>query len=81
MHHPPPPHTPQGDEAWRGSTEPSGALHALLQEQDGDLCGPRPARMEPIDGFEQGLGMLPTNVPINSGQLLALLKEMGATIS
>lgn len=24
---------------WQGSTEPQGAIHSLLQEQDGQLCG------------------------------------------
>lgn len=28
-----------GCEDWQGSIEPQGAIHALLQEQDGQLCG------------------------------------------
>eukprot|EP00878_Enallax_costatus_P027530 GHUV01029653.1.p2 GENE.GHUV01029653.1~~GHUV01029653.1.p2 ORF type:complete len:128 (+),score=29.56 GHUV01029653.1:798-1181(+) len=27
------------DEQWQGSIEPQGAIHSLLQEQEGQLCG------------------------------------------
>ncbi|KIY99399.1 hypothetical protein MNEG_8567 [Monoraphidium neglectum] len=38
-----------GSEAWVGAVEPGGALHALLVEQEGDLCGPKPSRAEAVE--------------------------------
>ncbi|KAF8065507.1 hypothetical protein HT031_003108 [Scenedesmus sp. PABB004] len=64
-----------GSDAWQRSTEPSGALHALLAEQDGQLCGPPPPRpaqsVDEEESADQGLGI------INGSQLMALLSRMG----
>lgn len=61
--------------AWQSSVAPEGAIHSLLKEQDGHLCGPPPARPAPsIDSMDEDsdpLGGLMVN-----GQLMALLNHM-----
>jgi len=41
---------------WSAATRDGGALSALLAEQEGELCGPRPARIEAVseEGGEVG---------------------------
>eukprot|EP00878_Enallax_costatus_P017219 GHUV01018079.1.p1 GENE.GHUV01018079.1~~GHUV01018079.1.p1 ORF type:complete len:276 (+),score=86.57 GHUV01018079.1:908-1735(+) len=62
------------DEQWQGSIEPQGAIHSLLQEQEGQLCGPPPPRPpqseleDEADG--QSLGI------IKNSQLMQLLSRM-----
>jgi hypothetical protein len=65
---------PQEDEEWVASTSPDGPLHALGEEQEGDLCGPRPERGPPSDagdGELGGLGNLSTNP-----ELLQLMQSL-----
>ena len=50
------------------------------QEQDGELCGPRPLRMETVDSDSGELMQLPTGM-LTGGQLLALLKDFGGMMS
>lgn len=65
-------------DAWVGSTEPGGALHALLVEQEGDLCGPKPMRLEALseEGIDDGIG---GGSVITGEQLLAMLHDMAST--
>ncbi len=66
----------RAEECWVGAVEPGGALHALLQEQDGELCGPRPPRADPMQDSGEvmgGLGALPGGTILTGPQLLALL--------
>ncbi len=72
---------------WQGSIDPGGALHALLAEQEGELCGPRPARpaegandLEAVDVVADPFTNIGGNV-ISGPQLLALLKDMGSMMS
>lgn len=60
---------------WKDSIAPEGAIHALLMEQDGQLCGPPPVRPAPsMDSMDEDpLGGLMMN-----GQLFALLNQMQA---
>lgn len=71
----------QGSEEWHSCTAPGGALHVLLHEQDGELCGPKPVREEvpEAEAIPDGFAGLPGN--IMSGPLLSLLKEMGGLAS
>jgi hypothetical protein len=61
-----------------GSTEPGGALHQLLQEQEGELCGPRPERQEGPEGGEEGggLGNLPPTILTGTQILNLMFKDM-----
>jgi hypothetical protein len=48
-----------GSAAWEGAVEPGGALHALLVQQEGELCGPRPLAFclsPPSSSGEYGMG-------------------------
>jgi hypothetical protein len=64
-----------------GAGEPGGALHALLQEQEGELCGPRPQR--PLEAAEDAAeGFMSAGGLISGSQLLNLmLKDMGGSLT
>jgi hypothetical protein len=68
-----------GSEAWQGAVAPGGALHALLQEQEGQLCGPPPPRPAQLEGMEEGMeegdGMEQLGL-MNGDQIMALLSRM-----
>ncbi|GBF90098.1 hypothetical protein Rsub_02806 [Raphidocelis subcapitata] len=61
---------------WSAAAAPGGALSSLLAEQEGDLCGPRPQRVEPLseEGGEVGDAIGGGSV-ISGEQLLAMLQD------
>jgi hypothetical protein len=60
--------------AWSAAVAPGGALASLLAEQQGDLCGPRPARVELASDDDGDLGeALSAGGLITGEQLLAML--------
>ncbi len=63
---------PQEDEEWQASTDVDGPLHSLREEQQGDLCGPRPERGPASDEGElSGLGSIS-----NNPELLQLMQSL-----
>jgi hypothetical protein len=65
--------------AWAAAAVPGGALVSLLAEQQGDLCGPRPQRLEAMsdDGGEVGDALGGGSV-LSGEQLLAMLQDMSS---
>lgn len=62
--------------AWQSSIAPGGAIHSLLKEQDGQLCGPPPPRPAPsIDSMDDD-SLDPLGGLMMNGQLVALLNHM-----
>lgn len=62
--------------AWQSSIAPEGAIHSVLKEQDGQLCGPPPARPAPsIDSMDDDT-LDPLGGLMMNGQLVALLNHM-----
>jgi hypothetical protein len=62
--------------AWCSSIAPEGAIHSLLKEQDGHLCGPPPVRPAPsIDSMDED-SLDPLGGLMMEGQLAALINHM-----
>jgi hypothetical protein len=70
-----------GSGAWAAATSPGGVLSALLSEQRGELCGPRPARLEAMseEGGEVGDALGGGSV-ISGEQLLAMLQDISSRV-
>jgi hypothetical protein len=60
-----------GEDAWSSSDGADGSLRALIQEQDADLCGPRPVRPSPEEAADLAGGSL-----MSGRDILALLQSM-----
>lgn len=62
--------------AWQSSVAVDGAIHQLLQEQDGQLCGPPPPRPVPsLDSMDEEV-LDPLGGLMMNGQLFALLNHI-----
>lgn len=64
-----------GCAAWKSSIAPDGAIHRLLKQQDGQLCGPPPPRPAPSVGSieEDTLEPLGLSNLLNDADLTAFL--------
>ncbi|WIA16567.1 hypothetical protein OEZ85_013237 [Tetradesmus obliquus] len=66
----------QDSDAWQGSIQQQGSIHSLLQEQDGQLCGPPPPRPAASENEEDATEQ---SQFLNGTQLMALLSRMSAS--
>jgi hypothetical protein len=64
------------DAAWSEFSADGGPMHALFDEQGGDLCGPRPCR--PVVEEGQDLAELAGGGLMSGREILALLQGMSA---
>ncbi|WIA36761.1 hypothetical protein OEZ86_008027 [Tetradesmus obliquus] len=66
----------QDSDVWQGSIQQQGSIHSLLQEQDGQLCGPPPPRPAASENEEDATEQ---SQFLNGTQLMALLSRMSAS--